>query len=82
MTTEPRTCVICHTGRQRHGETTRTLERGDVTIVVRHVPAEVCDNCREAYLEEDVVRELLQIFEQAIAAGVKTEVRDYVAHAA
>lgn len=77
-----RECVICRTGRCRPGVATRTLQRGDVTMVVRHVPAEVCDNCHEPYFDEATVRELLAQFEDAVAAGVKTDVRDYVASAA
>lgn len=37
-------CVICKHGETRPGKTTVTLERGGATIVVKGVPAWICDN--------------------------------------
>lgn len=34
------------------GETTVPLERGTTTLVIEGVPAEVCENCGEAYVDE------------------------------
>ena len=75
-------CVICRTGQRHPGQATRTLQRADVIVVIRGIPADVCDNCHEPYFEEDVVRELLTLFDAAIAAGVKTEVREFTAKVA
>ncbi len=46
-------CVICKHGETQPGHATVTLERGDLTFVVKHVPARVCDNCGEEYVDED-----------------------------
>jgi hypothetical protein len=59
-----------------------TLTRGDVTIVIRQVPAQVCDTCGEAYVDADTALELEALATTAIAAGVRYEVRDYVAKVA
>lgn len=40
-------CVICKTGETRSGTTTVTLSRGETTVVIKNVPAEVCDTCGE-----------------------------------
>jgi YgiT-type zinc finger domain-containing protein len=40
-------CPICRNGETHPGTATLTLERGPLTMVVRHVPAQVCDNCGE-----------------------------------
>ncbi len=53
-------CVICKRGNRAAGKTTVTLERDETVIVFRGVPAEVCDNCGEAYLDEAVTKSLLQ----------------------
>ena len=34
------------------GTATLVLERDALTMVVRHVPAEVCENCGEEYVDE------------------------------
>ncbi len=72
-------CVICRKGDTRPGKTTVTLERDKTTLVVKGVPAEVCRNCGEAYVEERTTRRLLETAETAAAAGVQVDVREYVA---
>lgn len=70
-------CVICKHGETRPGETTLTLTRDALTLVVKHVPAQVCDNCGEAYVDEATTARLLGAAEAAAEAGVQVEVRDY-----
>ena len=48
-------------------------------MVVRHVPAEVCENCGEEYVGEAVAAAALEHAEQAARAGVTVEVREYAA---
>jgi YgiT-type zinc finger domain-containing protein len=72
-------CVVCRKGDTRPGKTTVTLERDQTTLVVKGVPAEVCQNCGEAYVEEGTTRRLLEAAETAAAAGVQVDVREYVA---
>ena len=71
------TCVICKTGVTRSGTTTITLERGKTTLVFKQVPAVVCDNCGEAYLDELTTQTLLEIAENAAQSGVQVEVRNF-----
>jgi YgiT-type zinc finger domain-containing protein len=75
------TCGLCGTGDSRPGTTTMTFTRGEMTIVVRNVPALVCDDCGHATLTAAIAEELEQLVAGALAAGVKYEVRDYVAAA-
>ena len=70
-------CVICRNGARKPGAATVTLARGSTTLVVRSVPAQVCDNCGEEYIDADVTRRLLELAEQAVAAGVQVDVREY-----
>lgn len=72
-------CVICKNGETQPGKTTVTLERGGTTLVVKGVPARVCDNCGEAYVDEEVTRELTQAAAEALRAGVQVDVREFVA---
>jgi len=54
-----------------------TLQCGGATAVVRGVPAEVCGNCGEAYLSEEVSRGLLAQAEQVLQAGVVVAIREF-----
>lgn len=72
-------CVICKHGETRPSTVTVTLERDNTTIVFKNVPAMVCENCGEAYLDEATTTELLHAAEAAVNSGVQVEVRQYKA---
>ena len=70
-------CVVCHHGETRPGSTTVTFHRAGQTVVVNEVPAEVCENCGEAYVAEDVTEQVLQIAAEARKAQAQVLVRDF-----
>ncbi len=74
-------CVICKHGETRLGKTTVTLERVAATLVVKSVPARICDNCGEAYVDEEITRQLLATAEEALRAGVQVDVREFASSA-
>ncbi len=72
-------CVICKHGVTSMGKATITLQRNGTTVVVKDVPAQVCKNCGEEFVEESITRRLLQAAEDAVQAGVQVDVREYLA---
>jgi len=72
-------CVVCKSGETSEGLTTVTLERDGAALVVRKVPAQVCDNCGEAYVSADVTKRLLQSAREALRAGVEVDIREFAA---
>ena len=72
-------CVICKQDEVRSGKATVVFEREGTTVVIKGVPARICANCGEEYVDEFVTRELLQTASAAVVAGVQVEVREYVA---
>lgn len=72
-------CVICRHGDVSPGLATVTLTRGSLTLVVKDVPALVCENCGEEYVESHVTARLLETAEEALKAGVQVDVRHYIA---
>ena len=70
-------CVICKAGETSPGKTTLTLERGNTTLVFKNVPARVCANCGETYVEEEISARLLLAAEDAAQSGVLVDVREY-----
>ena len=71
-------CVICKLGETRPGHTAITLERDTATLVFKAVPADVCANCGEAYVAEEISRQLLAAADLAARSGVQVDVRDFV----
>jgi YgiT-type zinc finger domain-containing protein len=71
-------CTICKGGETRPGRTAVTLERGTTMLVLKAVPAEVCANCGEAYVAEEVSRQILAVAEHAARSGVQVDVREFI----
>jgi hypothetical protein len=46
-----------------------------LTLVVKGVPAQVCENCGEEYADEATTARLLQVAEEAAQTGVQVDVR-------
>jgi YgiT-type zinc finger domain-containing protein len=72
-------CVICKQGETHPGEATVTMERDGATVIIKGVPAMVCDNCGEYYLNEAMTERVLSMAEQAVAQGAEVEVRRFAA---
>jgi YgiT-type zinc finger domain-containing protein len=72
-------CVICKQGKTQKGLSTVTLERGITTVVIKEVPAEICENCGEYYLNEKVTQRVQELAEQAVRHGAEIEVLRYAA---
>ncbi|XWK86375.1 MAG: type II toxin-antitoxin system MqsA family antitoxin [Phormidium sp.] len=72
-------CVICKYGQTNPGLVTVTLEREESIVIIKKVPAEVCDNCGEYYLSDEITEQVLQRAEIAIDNGAEVEIIRYAA---
>ncbi len=62
-------CDFCRTGILREGTSTVTLEKDNTIIVFKEVPALVCNQCGEAYTDEEVTENLLNMAKQEMGKG-------------
>ena len=72
-------CVICKHGKTQAGFVTVTLERDNCLVILRQVPADICENCGEYYLSESVTEEVLNKAEDAVNKGAEVEIIRYAA---
>jgi len=72
-------CTICKSGDVVPGTTTVTLERGRTIVVTKTVPAGVCANCGEEYVDEQTTRRLMDLADAAALTGAQVEVRQFAA---
>lgn len=72
-------CTICKTGDTHPGTTTVTLQRGNTVVVIRDVPAEICENCGEYYLDESTARRVYADAEKTANRHVEVEIQRYAA---
>ncbi len=61
------------------GKVVVTLQRGETVVVIKDVPAEVCDGCEEYYLTQEVAERISLQAEEAVARNAEIEVLRYVA---
>ena len=71
-------CIVCKSGETRPGTTTVTLERDGLTLVMKEVPAEICINCGEDYVDESVVHDIMILADKMSQSGAQIDVRRYV----
>jgi len=72
-------CVICKLGDVAEGATTVALERGGCAILFRNVPAKICTNCGEDYVDDDVASALLAQAERAAVGGAELQIVRFAA---
>lgn len=73
------TCAICKTGRTQPGVATVTLQRGTSVIVIKEVPAQICEDCGEYYLGEPEARRVYALAEGAAKRNAEVEILHYAA---
>jgi YgiT-type zinc finger domain-containing protein len=67
-------CVICKTGAMHEGQVTVTLEKNGSIILIKEVPAHICDVCEHYYLDESITEEVLKRGQEGILKGAELEV--------
>jgi YgiT-type zinc finger domain-containing protein len=72
-------CVLCKHGETKPGNVSVTLQRGESSIIIKGVPAEVCINCGEYYLSETITGEVLRLAEDAVTKGAEVEILRFAA---
>ena len=66
-------CIVCKQAETSPGTTTVTLERHGSTFVFKDVPAQICPNCGEDYLDDTVTGSLLKSADTMVAVGTQVD---------
>ena len=72
-------CVICKHGETLPGKTTVAVERQGAVVVIKDVPAEICADCGEYYLDQTTAARVAAMGEEAVLHNAEVEVRKYAA---
>ena len=67
-------CTLCHVGITENGSVTVTLERDGAIVLIKDVPAQVCNNCSHYYLSEEITRLVMEKGNEAVLSGAELEV--------
>ena len=72
-------CVICKHGETTEGNVTVALHRGESVVIIKAVPAHICSNCGEYYLDEPVASQVFGQAEEAVKRRAEVEILRYAA---
>ena len=72
-------CTVCKNGETKPGTATVTLQRGGTTVILKEVPAAVCDNCGEYFLSSEITAQVLDRAEAAVKSGAEVEILRFAA---
>ena len=72
-------CTVCKFGETNNGLTMVTLHRGESVIIIKDVPAQICENCGEYYLSDDVSGQVMALAEEAVKRNAEIEVLRFAA---
>jgi len=72
-------CAICKMGETQPGLVTVTLQRGNTVVIIKEVPAHVCQNSDEYYLDEPVAQRVYAQADDAAQRHAEVEVVQYAA---
>lgn len=67
-------CTICKVGSTEQGLVTVTFERGSTIVLIKNVPAQICQNCGHYYLDSDTTKMVLERGNDAIQKGAELEI--------
>ena len=72
-------CVLCKHGETKPGKVIVVLTREETVIIIKGVPADICNNCGEYYLSETITEQVLSMAEEAVKKGIEVEILRFVA---
>jgi YgiT-type zinc finger domain-containing protein len=72
-------CVICKHGHTYQATTPIALFRKEKTIIIKDVPAQICENCGEYYLSEQTTEDVLNTANKAMEHHAEVEVLKFAA---
>jgi YgiT-type zinc finger domain-containing protein len=64
------TCLVCKDSRFRMGTTILPVERGKAILLITDIPARVCENCGETYLDEEIAQGVQDLANETLAGEV------------
>ena len=68
---------MCKNGETKQGKSVITLTREKLVFVFKNVPAQICHDCSEEYIDEDTTNLLLQTANESFNKGVVFDLRDW-----
>lgn len=69
-------CLVCKHDRFKQGTTVLPIERGNAILLITDIPARVCENCGETYLDEDIAEGVQDLANETLSGEVRYTRKD------
>ena len=63
-------CLVCKHNHFEPGATIIPIERGDAILLITDIPARVCANCGETYLDEGIAEKVQDLANQTLSGEI------------
>jgi YgiT-type zinc finger domain-containing protein len=63
-------CLACKHNRFKKGTIVLPIERGNAILLITGIPARVCENCGETYLDEEIAQEVQDLANETLSGEV------------
>ena len=63
-------CLVCKHNRFKKGTTVLPIERGNAIVLITDIPARVCENCGETYLDEETAQEVQDLANETLSGEI------------
>lgn len=66
-------CIVCKNTRMKRGTTVLPIERGKAVLLVTDIPARICTNCGEPYIDEETAKEVEALANERLKGSVSLQ---------
>ena len=63
-------CLVCKHDQFKQGTTVLPIERGNAILLITDIPARVCENCGETYLEEETAQAVQDLANETLSGEI------------
>ncbi|NOT61215.1 MAG: type II toxin-antitoxin system MqsA family antitoxin [Acidobacteria bacterium] len=64
-------CLVCKHNRFKKGTTVLPIERGKAILLITEIPARVCANCDEPYLDEATAQAVQTLANERLSGEIR-----------
>ena len=70
-------CAVCKNGETKQGKSVITLTKWKFAITFKNIPAQICHDCSEEYINEDTANQLLKAANESFKEGAACGTQDW-----
>ena len=63
-------CLVCKHNRFKKGTTVLPIEHGNAILLITDIPARVCENCGETYLDEETAQNVQDLANETLSGEI------------